>query len=268
MKKLILTLLWTLSILLPTKTFAQNPEPYAVLSDGNTVLTFYYNNDKAAKGGMSVGPFTGNYDPNTGQYVDDDRGWYDARESITTVEFDESFKEYTDLTSTAYWFNRCHNLSSIKKIENLKTGKVEDMMAMFYECSSLTELDVTGFDTQNAVNLQYMFYGCSGLTSLNLDYFDTSKAQIMFQMFAQCSGLASLDVSKFDTKNVFTMRSMFSGCSSLTALDVSHFKTGNVTDMGYMFNGCSKLTALDVSGFDTGNVYAFNVQRLPESNDY
>ena len=252
MKKLILTLLWTLSILLPTKTFAQNPEPYAVLE--GTTLTFYYNDEKAAKGGMSVGPFTGNYDPNSGQYVDDDRGWYDARESITTVEFDESFKEYTDLTSTAYWFNRCHNLSSIKHIEYLNTGKVEDMMAMFYECSSLTDLDVKGFDTQNAVNLQYMFYGCDGLTSLDVSGFNTSKAQIMFQMFAQCSGLTSLDVSKFDTENVFTMRSMFSGCSSLTALDVSLFKTGNVTDMGFMFNGCSKLTALDVSGFDTGNV--------------
>lgn len=254
MKKLILTLLWTLSILLPTKTFAQNPEPYAVLSEGNTVLTFYYDDHKADKGGMSVGPFTGNYDPNSGQYVDDDRGWYDARESITTVEFDESFKEYTDLTSTAYWFNRCHNLSSIKKIENLKTGKVEDMMAMFYECSSLTDLDVKGFDTQNAVNLQYMFYGCDGLTSLDVSGFNTSKVQIFFQMFAQCTGLASLDVSGFNTESAVYMNYMFSGCSSLTALDVSLFKTGNVTDMGFMFNGCSKLTALDVSGFDTGNV--------------
>ena len=230
------------------------PQAYAVLSEGNTVLTFYYNNEKAAKGGMSVGPFTGNYDPNTGQYVDDDRGWYDARESITTVEFDESFKDYTDLTSTAYWFNRCHNLSSIKHIEYLKTGKVEDMMAMFYECSSLSNLDVTGFDTGNAVNLQYMFYGCDGLTSLDVSGFNTSKVQIFFQMFAQCTGLASLDVSKFDTENAVYMNYMFSGCSSLTALNVSLFKTGNVTDMGFMFNGCSKLTALDVSGFDTGNV--------------
>ncbi len=230
------------------------PQPYAVLSEGNTKLTFYYDNQKFVHGGMSVGPFTGNYDPNTGQYVDDDRGWYDARESITTVEFDESFKEYTDLTSTAYWFNRCHNLSSIKKIENLKTGKVEDMMAMFYECSSLSNLDVKGFDTGNAVNLQYMFYGCDGLTSLDVSGFNTSKVQIFFQMFAQCTGLASLDVSGFNTESAVYMNYMFSGCSSLTALDVSGFDTGNVTDMGFMFNGCSKLTALDVSGFDTGNV--------------
>lgn len=252
MKKLLLTFIWTLSILLPIKSLAQSPEPYAVL-EGNT-LTFYYNNEKDAKGGMSVGPFTGNYDPNSGQYVDDDRGWYEARESITTVEFDASFANYTDLTSTAYWFNRCHNLSSIKHIEYLNTGKVEDMMAMFYECSSLTDLDVKGFDTQNAVNLQYMFYGCDGLTSLDVSGFNTSKVQIFFQMFAQCTGLASLDVSGFNTESAVYMNYMFSGCSSLTALDVSLFKTGNVTDMGFMFNGCSKLTALDVSGFDTGNV--------------
>ena len=35
-------------------------EPYAVLSDDNTTLTFCYDNNKEAKGGMDVGPFTFN----------------------------------------------------------------------------------------------------------------------------------------------------------------------------------------------------------------
>ena len=32
-------------------------EPYAVLSDNNTVLTFYYDGQWEARGGMDVGPF-------------------------------------------------------------------------------------------------------------------------------------------------------------------------------------------------------------------
>ena len=33
-------------------------EPYAVLSEDNITLTFYYDENKEAKGGMDVGPFT------------------------------------------------------------------------------------------------------------------------------------------------------------------------------------------------------------------
>ena len=32
-------------------------EPYAALSNNNTVLTFYYDDQKDARGGMDVGPF-------------------------------------------------------------------------------------------------------------------------------------------------------------------------------------------------------------------
>ena len=41
--------------------------PYAVLSDDNTVLTFYYDSQMEERGGMSVGPFEyeyNNYQPN------------------------------------------------------------------------------------------------------------------------------------------------------------------------------------------------------------
>ena len=32
-------------------------DPYAVLNGDKTVLTFYYDNKKKARGGMSIGPF-------------------------------------------------------------------------------------------------------------------------------------------------------------------------------------------------------------------
>ena len=40
----------------------EEKEPYAVLSEDNTVLTFYYDDQKAARNGMGVGPFTKSYD--------------------------------------------------------------------------------------------------------------------------------------------------------------------------------------------------------------
>ena len=245
-------------------------EPYAVLSDNNTVLTFYYDDQKVARGGMSVGPFN----------ASDYQTWYAERRSITTVVFDESFANCTTLTSTAYWFYECSNLTSITNIEFLKTDNVTNMSEMFSDCSgltsldvsnfktdnvtdmsymfsgcwNLTRLDVSGFNTEHVTNIGYMFEGCSNLTSLDVSGFKTDNVWGMYGMFAHCSNLKNLDVSRFNTANVTDMRFMFRNCSSLTSIDVSGFNTANVTDMYGMFSGCTKLTSLDVSRFNTANV--------------
>ena len=92
-----------------------------------------------------------------------------------------------------------------------------------------------------------MFYNCSGLTSLDVSKFDTQNVTSMGSMFSGCSGLTSLDVSKFDTKNVTDMGSMFSGCSGLTSLDMSNFNTQNVMSMSYLFKNCSNLQTIYAS---------------------
>ena len=220
-------------------------EAYAVLSEDSTVLTFYYDGQKAARNGMSVGPFSGYPDYQT---------WYEQRESITRVVFDASFAGCTTLTSTAYWFYGLKNLTSITGISNLKTDNVTDMTFTFGECSSLTSLDVSGFKTDKVTGMSRMFSECSSLTSLDVSGFNTGNVTSMADMFYECSGLASLDVTGFKTDNVTNMGGMFFGCSGLTSLDVSGFKTDNVTDMLYMFAVCSGLTSLDLSNFNTANV--------------
>ena len=226
-------------------------KPYAVLSDNNSVLTFYYDDQKTARNGMTVRSFAGNY-------YNDNPSWVNQYKSITTVVFDASFANCISLISTAYWFSSCRKITSITGIQNLKTDNVTDMNYMFTDCSSLTSLDVSGFKTDNVTDMNYMFGRCSGLTSLDVSGFNTANVTDMIGMFAGCSSLISLDVSGFKTDNVTRMGSMFSGCSGLTSLDVSGFKTDNVTDISGMFSGCSGLTSLDVSGFKTDNVTAIS----------
>ena len=243
-------------------------EPYAVLSDDNTVVTFYYDDQKEVRGGMDIG---GN----------------SSYGSATTAVIDASFADYRP-TSTAHWFERCSSLTSITGMENLKTDNVTDMSnmftgcsgllsldvsgfntnkvtsmyGMFYGCRSLTSLDLSGFHTDNVTNMYQMFWLCSSLTSLDVSGFNTNKVTSMYGMFCRCSGLSSLEVSHFNTDNVTNMSSMFSGCSGLTSLDVTSFKTDNVTGMSSMFSDCSGLTSLDVSNLNTTNVtnmgYMFN----------
>ena len=195
-------------------------EPYAVLSNNNTVLTFYYDDQKAARNGMSVGPFYYYYEGNDqGQSIlKDTRIWTEYANTITTVVFDNSFANCTTLTSTALWFDECHNLSTINGIEYLKTDNVTDMQAMFANCWNLTSIDLSGFNTNNVTDFWWMFQGCSNLKEI--------------------------DVSGFNTANAKNMSHMFQGCSSLMILDVSGFNTSIVTDMNYMFNGCSSLTTI------------------------
>ena len=249
MKKLLLTIVWTLSVLLPIKSFAQglitdeDVEPYAVLSDENTVLTFYYDENKTANGGMGVGPFTSNV-----------TSWFDYRAKIKKVVFDASMADCNTITSTAYWFNGCANLATIENIANLNTDNVLTMREMFNYCSTLESLDLKNFKTGKVTDMQSMFNNCSSLTYLNVQGFETAAVTDMSWMFAGCSKLTTLDVSSFNTRQVKTMHMMFSNCSELENLDLGSFTTDNATMLSYMFRGCSSLTTLDLSTFKTSSV--------------
>ena len=231
-------------------------EPYAVLSEDNKTLTFYYDNNKEINGGMAVGPFTYH------QYDEVNSGWYKQCYKIKKVVFDKSFASCKSITSTAYWFYNFSNLTEIVGIEYLNTANVTDMGAMFANCfpdvidgeNIYGSLDLSSFNTSNVKNMSAMFYGCQNLKSLDISNFDTANVTNMSGMFFNCNNLTSLDVSKFNTANVTAMNSMFSDCINLTSLDVSKFNTANVMNMTEMFFGCEKLTSLDVSKFNTAKV--------------
>lgn len=88
--------------------------------------------------------------------------------------------------------------------------KVTDMGDMFSYSYSLTDLDLTDWNTSSARTMRQMFYGCSYLTSLNLSSFNTSKVTNMQQMFGHCSKLINLNISNFDFTKVTSYSGMFS----------------------------------------------------------
>ena len=102
------------------------------------------------------------------------------------------------------------------------TGKIapnSDASCMFAYFTNLTEIDFGGcLDTSNVTNMRNMFYECGSLTGLDLSGFDTSKVTNMRSMFSSCSSLSKLDLSGFDSSNVRDMKNMFYGCDSLKSL--------------------------------------------------
>ena len=58
-----------------------------------------------------------------------------------------------------------------------------------------------------------MFYGCSSLKELNLSYFNTNNVTNMNGMFYRCSSLKELNLNNFNTNNVINMSYMISKCT-------------------------------------------------------
>ncbi len=170
-------------------------------------------------------------------------------QEIVFNNFDTS--NVTDMNSM---FFDCSELTTLD-LSGLNTSNVSDMHSMFTGCSKLKNLNLSNFDTSNVMNMSYMFHGCLELTSLNLLNFDTSNVSNMQTMFLDCSKLKELNLSNFDTSNVTNMSGMFNGCSSLSGFfNIRSFDTSNVTNMSAMFKNCSSLVYLDLTSFDTSKV--------------
>lgn len=125
---------------------------YTTLVDGT--LTFYYDEKPWERPEMK-------YRINVSGLP----SWYSVRESVTTVVFDESFAS-TSPISTSQWFVGMVNLTNIEGMENLYTSATENMEKMFYGCTGLTSLDLSGFNMSHVTNAASMLYNCKGLKEL------------------------------------------------------------------------------------------------------
>ncbi len=193
MKKILFSIICAL---LPILASAQ--EPYAILIDDGTALEFRYDNDKSAyRDAMSVGPFTSM----------DQVPWHAYNETIISVVFNESFANCTSITSTALWFAFLSNLNEIVGIQYLNTSNVTDMYGMFWECWSLTSLDLTNFRTESVTDMGSMFAGCRSLTTITVG-------------------------SGWTTANVSQSSAMFEGCTSLVGGAGTTYNS-NYTDISF-----------------------------------
>lgn len=184
--------------------------------------------------------------------VDDMRLMFSSCASLETLDL-SSFN--TEKVKYMYaMFDGAKNLRSIKLPKGFIGSSVTDLNATFKGCESLTELDLSGSNSENVKEMNEMFYGCRALSKLDLTDFKTGQVTTMENMFCICSTLETLDVSSFNTENVTNMLGMFNNCSSLRSLDLPGFNTANVTQMSSMFNKCSSLRSLDLSSFNTRKV--------------
>ena len=107
-------------------------------------------------------------------------------------------------------------------------------------------------------NSAYLFYQLTALTDLDIEGWNTSNAVSMDRMFSECAALTTLDLTALDVSNATSMRAMFTDDTSLTALDLTGWNTENVENMSSMFAGCTALETITVGeeDFDTSALLA------------
>ena len=182
--------------------------------------------------------------------------------TLKLISLDLSNFDTSNVTDFSYMFTQGPGFaSSALDLRHFNTSSATTFTNMFHfqntpNSSSITSINVTGWDTSNVTGFGSMFGYMENITSIiGLNTFDTSSATAMNGMFISLPSLTSIDVSSFDTTNVTYMNAMFYNNSSITSLDLSSFVTTSLTTMRYMFFGTTSLTGtLDVSSFDTSSV--------------
>ena len=77
---------------------------------------------------------------------------------------------------------------------------------MFSDCQSLTNINLSNFNTQNVTNMSYMFYDCSSLTNINLSNFNTQNVTNISIMFYGCSSLKNENVIVKDKNIIYQLK--------------------------------------------------------------
>ncbi len=101
-----------------------------------------------------------------------------------------------ELSDIGFMFSGCSSLRTIN-LDNW-SPKLYDFVSVFYNCSSLEELDLHNFDVTKAKNFSGAFYNNSNLRTLNLTNWNTGIITSLRNTFANMSSIENLDLSGFN----------------------------------------------------------------------
>ena len=169
--------------------------------------------------------------------------------NITNLDLSNANFTNANLTNM---FSGCTNLKSVDLSNAITTG-VTQMEGMFGGCRSLANLVLTGFNSKknssDLTNVKEMFYNCTGLTSIDLSDFNTSNITNMSAMFYGCSNLVSANLSGFDFSKIAS--------SSMSPMFGSNSKTIKVNMSKANFEGLSnniiQMIMYDIAEIDLTN---------------
>lgn len=153
----------------------------------------------------------------------------------------------TALTGAYRAYRDCFRLRSLD-ISGLYTPNVTNFLEMFYNCRTLPiTFDLRHWSVSKATTFNNMFYGCSSISSINLTGWNTEKLTStgLNNMFDSCYNLKRIyGIENFYTNNCTQLTNVFSNCRSLQQLDLSNWNTNKVTTFVNLFYDCFRISDL------------------------
>lgn len=149
-----------------------------------------------------------------GEYLPAD---YDADGfSKVTAKFDTSSLQKVKVTSISV-NESCFNNGVWEGGKFLDTSELKSINSLFKNMTSLTNVDVSGWDTKNIVDASHAFMGSTNLQFLDVSNWDVINLQGCSYMFAG-SAVSKLNLINWDVSNVTNADCMFYLCSNLLSI--------------------------------------------------
>ena len=170
----------------------------------------------------------------------------------------------TEATTFAYFFDGCKLLTddAINGIKNWRFPLNVSLRRFFYNCSTLTKVDLTGWVTPNVNMMDSVFHGCSKLTEIKgIGTWGTNKNTDTSYMFYGCTALKLIEgIENFYVDKLKKMDLMFYNCNALETIDFSNWNYPSISNISALFSYCYKLK--NIIGIDRLNMS--NVKDISE----
>ena len=121
--------------------------------------------------------------------------------SLERVNFPENFTDKQTFKYLTRMFQNCNALTTIDGLNYIKVNNVTSMNNMFDGCSSLAEINLSGWETNANVTVADMFKGCSSLKKITVGA-KTALIGSSSSMFNNCTALNEITIESDEEGNV------------------------------------------------------------------
>lgn len=171
-------------------------------------------------------------------------GMLNGLKSIQEIDFSDS--DFSGVTNIDIFKGK----TTLTKVDlSGCTSGITSVAGMFYNCSNLETVDLTGVINSNVTSIASVFEGCNKLNNANLNGWDTSNVTDMSYAFKNCHTNTAdnfeISLAGLDFSNVVNMTEMFNG----TGASVISFPNGanfsKVENIDGLFRNCKGLTTIN-----------------------
>lgn len=133
--------------------------------------------------------------------------------------------EVITITDAQYLFYSGARLDKLNELLSM-CSDLNNTRNMFYNCTSLKNVDFSNVTFKDLKKMNNMFYGCSNLESVDLSNIGAVPVNTLEGMFKNCTSLKSVNLCNFEVTTIenHIITSAFSGCTNLEVIDLSSLR--------------------------------------------